>query len=72
VELGRIQGNGITIDLAGLTAWHGMELERNMGPSFSLQRLNTWAIFALVLLPSILVRNCEILAGDALADSATS
>jgi hypothetical protein len=28
VEIGRIQDGGITIDLAGLTAWHGIEISR--------------------------------------------
>jgi hypothetical protein len=28
VEVGRIQDNGITFDLAGLAAWYGMELSR--------------------------------------------
>jgi hypothetical protein len=53
VEVGRIQDTGITFDLAGMAATHGMELERKVDPSFSLQRLNACASFALVL--------CEIL-----------
>jgi hypothetical protein len=28
VEVGRIQDNGITFDLAGLAAWYGMEISR--------------------------------------------
>jgi hypothetical protein len=62
----------MTFDLAGLAEWYGMELERKVDPVISLQRLNTCAIFALVLARSMLVRNCEILAGDALAGPAAS
>jgi hypothetical protein len=28
IEVGRIQDNGITFDLAGLAAWYGLEISR--------------------------------------------